>query len=589
MSVHQAHPKSRGNTRQFQRICFVSLVFLVILLASSGCSGLLEKSVDVTVIEIPDDLSSASLDFSTDYRNIGTRILTDAYILADKFGDAQSKKEIEDIARDYYADNMWAEKVIYYDAVTGEFIDLPYSGNKVTLDYIPLVTEADLDAVDGILHLDCVYVAESGYLDLIYTAVYDNAGVYKGYLILAYDMGVVLTEHPVVEKKAHSYDNLICYIVNADNKIIYSSKPEYIGETIPADKPYVTTQSVLSPQETALGAYTYKSRAFDYYDRSVMTDKITSWQKFVSFKNPYVAYLTKEVDSPELNYGEILTPEIEPMERNVYDLYVYAKKNGKQAAADRVNSDYYSTAMYVVDMDGTIRGCSSTEKNWVGLNFLNFRDTYGVSFMEQMIFAAQQGSGYVYYLYPVDGTLAPRASLPYVGHVILAGDDWFVMGTSFAETKISPINYQIREDVTMVARAAAKMAYEYGTSTLTGYIKSNVGKDGSMFVPGVTTSVPNVGVYDYDGYLYASLNPRERWDMYHTAYTDIYGGSTVRRSIMLAKSGGGTMTNLVAHPGSDGVIDWWIYVIEPINNNYFVYAETSIGEYTDYLTPFLKR
>ena len=591
MSVHQAYLRnSLGNFRQCQKLCFVSLIFLVLLLVSSGCTGVPENTVKTTVVDVPPDMRSASLEFSMDFRSIGTSIVSDAYGLAEKFGAAASNEEMQTIARDYYADNMWAEKILYYDAVKGDFIELPYSGNKQILDYVPLVREKDLDGSDGTLHLDCIYVPESGYLDLIYVSVYDNAGTYKGHLVIAYDVGVVLKEHPVAAKTAHSYDNLICYVLNKDGRVIYSSKPEYIGTIIPMNSPYVAAQCVISPQTGSTGAYTYTSREFYYYDKSTYTEKITSWQTFTSFKTPYTLYLTKELNSPELNYGNILTPGVEAMETDIRDLYLHAVNHGKEAAENRVNHDYYSTQMYVVDMNGTILASPSNEDGRrVGMNFMNFRDTYGVSFMEQMIFTAQQGNGYVYFDYPVDGTISPRAAIPYVGHVLLVDDDWFIIGMTHADTKISSINYQLRDDVTLVSRTAVKMAYEYGVDTLISHIRSNVGKDGTIFVPEITTSVPDVGVFNYEGYLYASLAHDELTNSCQTGYTDIYGGSTVRRGIMVAKSGGGAMTNLVARPDSEGILEWWVYIVEPIDNNYYVYAGTCIGECTDYLTPYLSK
>ena len=566
----------------------LSLLFISVAVFTSGCvttNGSI--AVETTPVDIPSDMAAAVLDLTTAIQRIDSAVRTDVSGLAERIGAATSDHEIESIALEYYSENLWVNKLIYYNATREKYIEVPLRLDMQTMKNLPQVKESELRDVGGILYLDCVYIPGEGFVELTYVAVYEKDGTYKGYFILIYEYYVALTWHPVANnRETSSYDNYVCYITDENDVIIHASKQEYIGETIAADVPTRTFESILSRPETPAGAYQYRSQAFYNYDKNVSTEKITSWQKFTVHNSTYTMYLTKELNQPEIIYGDILTPDIAGMTDDVIAMYLYASEFGNDAALKHMK-EITSTSMYAVNMDGVILSASKNETMLIGLSFLNNHGAYGVSYMDQMIYTARHGGGYVYYLYPFDGTIHTRAGQFCIGYVMPLDNDMFVVGYTFGDSKISRINYDIRSDITAVARAVAEEAYADGIDVVISRIRENPGGDGRLFVPGLGTEVKDIGVADYNGYSYASLYNATFAGRSETRYVDAYGGSTARRGLLLAKSGGGFINDLSVNPENDEYLDWWVYCVEPIDNTYVIYAGACIGTYRNYLFPYL--
>ena len=92
---------------------------------------------------------------------------------------------------------------------------------------------------------------------------------------------------------------------------------------------------------------------------------------------------------------------------------------------------------------------------------------------------------------------------------------------------------------------------------------------------------------DFDGFVYASIeNPATVGVAMD--YVDVYGGSTTRKEIMLAKSSGGFMVDLTANKTKDGYVDLWLLSVEPIGEEKFVLTSVLIGTYEDLLTPTMR-
>lgn len=571
--------------RKFMTAC-AAFLLLAMVIVSAGCINDYADSVESKPCEIPSDMASSSLDFITDLKGISTSISIDLYDLADKIGDAESADEAREIGLEYYGKNVWIEKLIYYDLINGDRIRVPELADDIYItDYLPVPTQKDLEAAGGILHIDCVYIPGDGYVNANYAAVYSNDGVYKGFIILLYDSYVLFNLHPMITRADNEYGSYGCFIVDKNGKIIYSSSQEYIGESLKEDSKLYTGQSLIIDSDDKFGAYQYTSPAFYNYLRGTTdTVKITSWEEFPYYKSTYTLYLTKEVNKIEMRYDDVYTVDPGTLRDNVIKAYVYASSNSKGSTFDLINSGAFSDSVAAMDIEGKL--LASSNPSMIGLNYINNRGTYGTSYTESIIYTAQQGGGYVYYTYPVEPSINTRGSQFSIGYVLPVDDDWFIFGRFSADTDVIPTDFSIRKDVTEVARVAVGDAYEYNIYYVID--KINDLKPGwSSLRSDISNEISNVGVMDMNGYVYASTYRPEFVGTVQTGYTDVYGGSTIRKMIMLAKSGGGLMCDLSENPEKEGYVDLWLYSIEPVDNYYFVQAGTIIGTYKDYLSEYL--
>ncbi|MDO5843744.1 MAG: hypothetical protein Q4Q53_01180 [Methanocorpusculum sp.] len=554
------------------------LVILIIffLLITAGCISNEEKEVETTGVETPSDMIDGALDFAKDLKNLDVSISIDLYNLADKFGSAKDDKEIEEIAVDYYSENAWIDKIIYYDAVTKERLDIPIQIDTELDSYLPHPTEEQLKLAGGNIHYDSVMIPEDGHVSVECAAVYDENGNYKGCFVFVYDLYVALNLHPMFMDTEKSYGNFICFCLDKNNKIVYSSKQEYIGETV--DSYLNDGINVIKISDKESGAYTYKSASFYNYNRHFNTEKITDWEKFTAFKTTYTLYLTKELGQPPLIYNNIYDVNPDQAEKDVNDAYVYAVQKGNQALLDRINSGYYNTPMGILNYDGYV--VSGFDNSLLGLNFLNNRGAYGYAYTKSMIYTAQQGGGYVYYMYPVDGTIDTQASQFSLGYIMPIPGDCFIFGRFSGYSDLIPKNVNIRNDVTSLSRAVLKDAYDNGADYVIDKISKNP-HNTEVFTGNLTTNVEDLGILDYEGNIYASAYNPSVVGYTLTGYKDVYGGSTVRKLIMLAKSGGGYINELYPNPIKDGYVDLWLYSVEPIDDTYIVYTGAVIKTFED--------
>lgn len=577
---------SRVINRRFMIVCSVILL-LAVAIVSAGCINNSASDIDSEPCEIPSDMATITLDFITDLKNIATSISIDLYDLADKIGNAESADEAREIELEYYGNNAWIEKLIYYDLKSGERIRVPELAEDMYItDYLSIPTQKELEAAGGILHVDCVYIPGDGYVNANYVAVYGDDGIYKGFIILLYDSYVMFNLHPMMTWDDNEYGSYSCFIVDKSSNIIYSTSQEYIGESLKEDSKLYTGQSLIIENDDKYGAYQYTSHAFyNYLSGTTDTVKITSWEEFTYYKSTYTLYLTKEVNKIEMRYDDVYTVDPGTLRDNVIKAYVYASSNSKERTFDLINSGAFSGSVVAMNYEGEVLAVSNP--SMIGLNYINNRGTYGTSYTEAIIYTAQQGGGYVYYTYPVEPSITPRGSQFSIGYVLPVDDEWFVFGRFSADPDVLPTDFTAREDVTKVARSAVEDAFEHDIYYVID-TANNLKPEWSSSFAGFSNDIDNVGVMDINGYIYASTYYPEFVGTVQTGYTDVYGGSTVRKMIMLAKSGGGLICDLTENPDREGYVDLWLYSVEPVDNYYIVHAGTIIGTYKDYLGDYLK-
>lgn len=568
------------------RILLVLVLMTFAVILSSGCLNLGSTDIPETEpADLPADLNTAILDFSQDVSDLDRVISIDLYNLAEEFSDAETDTDRENIALNYYAKNPWMSNLVYYNAVSDEFIGVPVTIAEENRNFLPTPTEQMFQSSGGTIHYSAVFNPDKGYQELDTAAVHDGNGTYIGYFIILYDFYAILNQHPMMIHKEKSYADYILFVVDeSDGKVVYASKPEATGVIISEKSPYYDDQALILPETDKSGAYKYTSRAFYTYNSGLTTEKITAWKNIPAYKRTYKVYLIQELNKLPLTTENVFAPATAETIDNVIDLFVFSSNFGKEAAIARVNAQHYSTPIYILDMEGKV--LASPYKGQTGLNFLNNRGAYGYAYTKGMVNTVLHGGGFVYYAYPIEGTVTSNAAQFSNSYVLPLDDDCFVLGYFSADTDVLIVDQQKREDVVSVSREIIRRAIEEGVDSVAYEINTASRSDAGYFVPSIKSEINEISIMDFNGFVYASIkNPATVGEVVMD-YVDVYGGSTTRKEIMLAKSYGGFMVDLTANKTRDGYVDLWLLSVEPIGEEKFVHTSVLIGTYEDLLTPY---
>lgn len=573
--------KSKSGKCYLQIFLFVSL--LAIVLTVSVCcivSGIEDDVIDTESAEIPEDLREGIDDFCNDLILLESSVISDLNTLSKKIKSADTFSDKNEQLFEYYSNNAWIDILIYYDAESDLYYSSPVILNSAdVIGSIPYPTERELrKAENNLIENACVFIPEHGYMCMCCKGIFDDNGKYVGYIIMFTDLYVQLNLQPLVIDNEKLYGDYVVFITDKDGRIVYSSRQEAIGQYVEKNNPFYNGEVLIKKTNTESGAYQYSSRAFHSNLRDIDTEKITAWSTIGREKHEYTVYAVKELDRPELELENVFELDTENTLRDVQNLYTYDDWNGIEKSIERVNSGYYLTDIHIVDMNGKV--AASTESEIIGLNFINNRGNYGYSYVTSMIDTVKQGGGYVYYTKPIDGTSDTPAAEYCIGYVLPLDENYFVIGRFAGDTDLVIKDYDLRSDVVTVSREIVNEAYYNGIDYVIDKI-NNQNTGASVFVDWLNTDVSDIAILSFNGELLASINHPEMIDSIVTGYTDAYGGSTARKAIILAKNGGGLMTNLSPNPDKEGYVDLWLISVEPINNRYFSCVGAVIKTFDD--------
>ena len=554
------------------------LILVCCLAAAVLCGGCVteEKPFSYTMVPLSDETEAAQAELLESLKNMDLILSLDLYYLADEIGTAESYAEAYSVVNTYYATHSWLNRVVYVSNTSGKSFVYPVAGRENLTDSLPSPTKEELLASGGILNLGPVLVPGHGWMELMYVPVFSPAGEYKGYLLLIFDLQTMLREHELFRTPETSYNTYAITLVNQNGKVAYATQQEFIGLQTNTEEILDTGVSriLLQPEEKS-GAYRYQT------EHGTVT---TAWQQYSAHKNQYTLYLTKEDDPKPVNYtAEILTPQPDAMRTAVIDAWIYAGGAGYEAALDRINAGYYPHTLYGIDRNGTILAAPPDKQYTVGMNFLNVYDTYGVSFVQQGVYTGNLGGGYFMYCAPIDASWMSAASEFRIGYIMPVDEERYIAGLSPGEAHLLPNDYTARADVTSVSRAIVAYAHTYGIDAAIEKINRVPHANGTLFVEGITTEVPAIGLQDYDGLAYTASYIPSLIGQSLTFYTDILGSSVNRRAVMLAKSGGGMIYDYQWSRTSPGDCTLWLYSVEPINPDYFIMSGAPVAVVKNYV------
>ncbi|MDO5846400.1 MAG: hypothetical protein Q4Q04_05710 [Methanocorpusculum sp.] len=561
-----------------------SLFAALVIAAFAITAGCITPAVPATPTDIPADMYHALNELTDDLSMLQTDVLASMTELADNLSTTAGAEEIRQQLLSYYVGHPCFTAVIFRDSLHGSYISVPVFLDIDLSAYSVNITEQDFRDAGGFIIRNNVFTNYHGYQNLYYEPVYAEDHVYHGYLVFVTDVYSLLYLHPDLIGKDRAYDDYICFIAGKDGSIVYSSIAEAVGEKISA-KGYDDALVYVPAVENGDGACHYTSIGFYIYDTTNQTEKITAWHKLYSVHGTeYTLYLIKELNQPEMKTENVflLTP-LQAL-NDTRGAYVYASQYGKEKIIERVTSGYYQTPLYVMDMQGNVLAASNQKK--IGRSYLSVRSLYGVSYVEAAILAAEQGSGYIYYLTPGERTVKPRAAQYTLGMVMPVDDYYIYAKTPGAEDMVIS-DETILPAITQVSHAIVKTTGESGLSYAEGVISSRGKEAGAVFLPGLKTDLADIAILDMEGNVYASVMYPELVGKSATFMTDVYGGSLTRRTDLLAKTGGGYLTQLTANPDNEGYVDLLVATVDPVNDEFYVYVSAHAGTFKDVLTPVM--
>lgn len=559
---------------------------VIAVILSSGCLTA-QAQIQTTPVEIPDDMALGMQDLAENLVLLENSISKDMDELAARFGSAADMNEAEKIGRAYYANNSWITGIGYYDAQQDKLLSTPIVIDFDLADHTYIPNEEDFEGNEQMLYRDCVYTPDRGYVTLYYKPVYTPDGAYRGWFIFVIDVYNALNLHPLFMGTPKSYGNFICYIVGEDGKIVYTSQVENIAEYILPSRPLSDGTSLIYAADTETGAYQYSSYAFYDYRQNELTEKITAWTTITDNRLPYTLYLVKELDQPEIQYENIYPDTTKQTIQDTRDLYVFAHEKGLDEAVKRVNHGTYTTDVVIMNINGGI--IASSDAKEIGENYMNARGVYGAADTGSAVLSAGQGGGFIYLTPAIDSTADPKAFRYNIAYVMPITDDCFIYSMFAGSPDIYPKDYNLTTDITLVSREVVHEITLDGLDAVIEKINSNRDAGGKLFVPDIGTDVREVAIVGFDGYVYASMQYPEVVGGSATKYIDVYGGSSTRKAILLAKTGGGFARDLTKNPEKDGYVDLWFTAVEPVNEKYYVYTSAIMETVKDTLTPHIQK
>ena len=259
------------------------------------------------------------------------------------------------------------------------------------------------------------------------------------------------------------------------------------------------------------------------------------------------------------------TPE--ELKAFVMNAFVYANTEGEEkalAAFNDLNGEFIDGEMYIFagDMNGTILS-HPYQPAIVGKDSWSAEDSTGVKYIQRMIARAQQGGGYVFYLYP-NPSQNYKTELK-LSYVLPINNEWFIGAGMYehyaAFSHTVTVDWQKRNELISQVRTMHYLATVDGISSVTEMIMDP------------TSEIQREGLYPFavtgNGTILAFSRDKTLVGTNQLGLTNSYCMSFVREGISLGKSGGGLMYALVWDPNYQREVYVLDYVEPAGNDTYF--------------------
>ena len=405
---------------------------------------------------------------------------------------------------------------------------------------------------------------------LFTTAVYDAEGNYNGTIRVGIDTWFLFSGINEFLKNTYGYT---LWVAQNDGLVIYDQDAEEIGRYMITDELYqipslqTAARTIIKDPSGNTSYLFYNTTWIDLVQVNTVWDTVypgygMAWRVVISDNQP-VKTVTECT----------MTTSAEELKAFVENAYVYTQRVDKENALAAFNDQegmFIDGELYIFayDMEGTTLALPY-QPGLIGKNRWFTGDANGVKVMQMMIARAQQGGGYVSYLYPNPAhNYAQEYKLSYVMQV---DDSWFIgAGVYVQENPLSQSQYielAEREQLTYQVRDLQYLAKSKGVSMVIEKIKdpeSGLQIDG--LYPFAVTENGTVLAYLLNPYI---------TDTDQLGATNSLGMSVTRDIISLAQAGGGALYSIVENSTKEE--DHVLIYVEPADNTTYVGSMMILG------------
>lgn len=389
--------------------------------------------------------------------------------------------------------------------------------------------------------------------------MFTGNGTYAGLLIAALDPTLFYESLVDSYQPAEKYD---VWIVDEAGYVIHS----------PVHDPKKNIREINTPDETELarvlekilstksGVDTYAT--YSYGALSVVA-KVAAWDTVSptaerNISGPTVI-VTSDVDTTELVSYPTRSTDLK-LEEFVREAYLFAKKNGKEAALaefNKMDGQFTTKEFYTIayDMNGTLLA-DPFYQDALGMNWMLEEDENGVAAVLAYTFRAGQGGGYITHVHEnPESDMKTELMISYIQPV---DDTWYIAAGEYHPEITAVVPASKRLEMQRYARELTAFITREGWDTALAAMKN-----GSYYRDDIELSI-----YDFAGnVIYHGPEPWSTGNL--LGVTDIYGASIGRGTIALAKIGGGFgYINLPSE--SRGTTQLSLKYMQPVGEDRFI-------------------
>ncbi|ABN06863.1 Signal transduction histidine kinase-like protein [Methanocorpusculum labreanum Z] len=446
-------------------------------------------------------------------------------------------------------------------AITGEQNSQQLVGTEIiTTPY----TEEELKAVGSACVVSNFVTFQNGDRGIkVIAPVYDAEGNYDGTIQVSLNIESLFSGPADELRTKYGYT---VWAAQENGQIIYDEEMTKIGSDL------TNPSSAYTPSFTAAtkDILTNESGHTSYIFYSAAWNNISQTNAVWSTLEPGYGQTWKIVlvdTVPPLH--ELMEPIVTPDELKVFVMkaYIYALTEGKTKALAAFNDpkgDFIDGELYIFagGMDGTVLSLPY-QPALIGENSWFAEDPAGVKYVQRVIARAEQGGGYVLYLYP-NPSVGYSTELK-LSYVIPVDNEWY-LGAGLYEhnapfSHTTNVDWKMRNELIKQVRTMKYLAAVEGIPAVTDM----------MMDP--NSSFQRDGLYPFaisgNGTILAFSNDPAIVGTNQLGSLNSYGMSFVREGISLGQEGGGLMYTLAWDAEKQKEVFVLDYVEPAGNDTYF--------------------